>query len=201
MTLTKKKEGITTVPLLGMFLILLILMIVIYITFQESQRICQRTDDAVTISIQGVCLFDRYEYATGSALGKENVCFYPGNENVRYSQGNDVQNMAVTKSACSYAYERFINIMLSNISKNYVVLPTAASGGLASYVKKFQMTNVYEDTVYIYDIISGTTEIITPATGYKSILIVEMDMKLMFPFYGEKNIWFEETGKLEKRIN
>jgi hypothetical protein len=201
MILTKKKDGITSIPLLGMFLVLMILMVVIYVTYQESQRISQRTDDAVTVSIQGVCLFDRYEYATGSMSGKEILCFYPGDDSIRYSPDNDLENMEVTQSACAFAYDRFISVLLSNVSRSYVVLPPAAAGGLASYVKKFQITNVYDDTAYIYDIISGTTEIISPATGYKSILTVEMDMKLLFPFYGETNVKFEETGKLESRIN
>lgn len=199
MRLLKKKDGIATIPILGSFIIFMFLLIFIYICYQESKRLCFRTEDAVIISIQGACLFDRYEYATG-AESKEVVCFYSGVEGVRY-RDDDTYNMEVTKKACFYAYENYKNILVSNVSSNYVIIPSATVGGIAKYVKKFEMINVYKDTAYVYDIISGTTNIITPATNLKSIITVTMEMNMDFPLFGEKIIKIEKIGKLENKIN
>ena len=81
----------------------------------QSQHLRKTThigtvEDAVIISIQGSCLFDRYEYATGSANNKEVVCFYSGIEGMRYNN-DDAYNMEVTKKACSYAYEIYKEIV------------------------------------------------------------------------------------------
>lgn len=201
MRLLVKKNGFATVPLLAIFLVFVLILLGVYISYEESQRMIYRTDDAVTISLQGSCLFDRYEYATGSQLGKEIVCFYPGTESVRYSPGNDAVNLELTKDACSFAYALFLNVLQTNISAQYVIVPSASSGGLSNYVKKFEMTNVYDGTAYIYDIVQGTTKIISPATGMKSILTVEMGLDMQFPLFGMKTIKVDKIGKLELRIN
>jgi len=201
MRLLVKKKGFATVPLLAIFLVFIMILLGVYISYEESQRMIYRTDDAVTVSLQGVCLFDRYEYATGSQQGKKIVCFYPGADNLRYSLGNDAVNLELTKDACRFAYELYLNVLQTNISAQYVVVPSASSGGLSNYVKKFEMTNVYDGTAYIYDIISGTTKIISPAAGIKSILSVEMGMDMQFPLFGIKTIKIDKIGKLELRIN
>lgn len=200
MKLFQKKDGIATIPILGSLIIFMFLLIVIYISYQESQRLCFKTEDAVIISIQGSCLFDRYEYATGSANNKEVVCFYAGIEGMRYKDDN-AYNMELTKKACSYAYEIYKEILVSNIETNYVILPSVAEGGIANYVKKFEMTNVYKGIAYQYDIISGRTNIIVPATNLKSTIAVTMEMDMKFPLFGEKTVKIEKIGKLENRIN
>lgn len=201
MRLFKKRKGNETIPLLGLYMIFIMIILMIYISYQECNRIIQRTDDAVSISIQGVCLFDRYEYATGSMEGKEIVCFYPGDNTIHYDTEDAARNMEITKRACAYAYEKYKSVLLSNISASYVIVPTEAAGGIGKYVIKFQMTNVYDGTAYIYDIISGATEIKPATAGMKSILTVKMGMDMEFPIFGIKNIKIEETGKLENRIN
>lgn len=201
MRLLVKKDGFATVPLLVIFLVFVMILLGVYISYEESQRMIYRTDDAVTISLQGVCLFDRYEYATGSQLGKEIVCFYPGTDITRYVPGDDAVNMERTKEACSYAYTHFLSVLKTNVSEHYVIIPSVSTGGLGNYVKKFEMTNVYDQTAYVYDIISGTTKIISPATGLKSILTVEMGLDMQFPLYGMKTIKVDKIGKLEMRIN
>ena len=194
-----KKDGFATVPLLAIFLVFVMILMGVYIFYEESQRMIYRTDDAVTISLQGVCLFDRYEYATGCASGEEIVCFYPGINTLHYNPNDDAANMVVTKKACSFAYDLFLDVLLSNVSTNYVIVP--AGGSLSNYVNKFEITNVYEDKAYIYDIISGTSRTVTPAAGLKSILTVEMGINMTFPLYGEKTVLFSKIGKLESRIN
>lgn len=201
MRLLVKKDGFATVPLLAIFLVFVMILLGVFISYEESLRMIYRTDDAVTVSLQGCCLFDRYEYATGSQLGKEIVCFYPGTDSVRYNPGNDAVNMELTKDACSFAYSLFLSVLQTNISDHYVIVPSASSGGLGNYVKKFEMTNVYDGTAYIYDIVEGTTQIISPATGMKSILTVEMGLDMQFPLYGMKTIKVDKIGKLEKRNN
>lgn len=201
MMLTKKKDGFATVPILGMFMVFMIILVIVFVSYQESQRICERTDDAVTVSIQSACLFDRYEYATGALSGNKIVCFYPGTDTARYRAGDDEQNMLLTKQACSFAYEQYISLLKANMPKEYVNIPADAEGGIAHYITKFKMTNIYEDTAYAYDHISKTTEIITSADGLKSTLTVEMDINIQFPLYGAKTVRFTETGKLESRIN
>ena len=201
MNLYVKKEGAATIPIAGFFMILMAMTMFVYMSYTESRRICYRIDDAVTMSLQGVCLFDQYEYSTGSMSGKEIVCFYPGSEDIGYVPGNNIENLSVTKAACVYAYECYLRVLKSNMPGHYVIVPPESAGGLSGYIKKFEMVNVYDDVAYVYDIVRDTTRIVTPASGLKSKITVEMEIAMQFPIYGDKVIHIDETGKLESRIN
>lgn len=200
MIVMEKKDGTATVPLLGMLLVISIIFTILYISYVESQKINERTDDAVTISIQGACLFDRYEFSSCSQIGKNVVCFFSGDLSLRYSDFDHDYNMEITKQACEYAYELYENVLIQNLSTRYVILPDENSGGVRSCVKKFEMVNVRNGVAYVYDCVSGSTTFLMSATDMKSTLEVTMEMDMDFPIYGVQSITFNETGKLEYRI-
>ena len=119
-----------------------------------------QADKAVAASLEAAMQYDPYEYATGSQNGKEIVCFYSGSESSRYSSGNDEINMDITQKACVYAYEQYCRTLTENLPEDFT-----------EKINSFKITNVYKDTAYVYDIITGAKNIYSSAGLVSSIEI------------------------------
>lgn len=182
-------------PLIGVAILFIIIFILLYISQYEANRICERTEDAVLESVQGVCLVDRYEYGSLAFVDSEaDICFY-GNGKL-YSDDDD-NNMDVTKAACRFAYNNFLELAKVNLPQNYIV---TGNGGIESFVKSFTIQNIHGNSVYVYDIISHRTDILV-YTDQKSTISVEMEIKMNFPFFGDKILSITQTGLLEDSIS
>lgn len=123
-----------------------------------------QADNAVSVGLATAMQYDQYEYATGSQHGNEIVCFCLGAETAGYSSDNDEINLDITKKACAYAYGQYLQTLNENLPDNFT-----------EEAISFKMTNVYEDTAYVYDIITNSMEIV-PSVGLVSSIEIDTNI-------------------------
>ena len=166
------------IPVLYLFILLLFVLIYLLTHKAKVIQIYDRLDDTVTVSIQAVCIPDRYIPGTYH-WDRQDAVFDSGSRGTAEYYGTNPE--IATKYAAELSYGRLKELLSYN-------LPSTTNGyRIAEYV----LVNVISGTAYKFDMINNLASM-QETNETESYLQVKIEVDLDLPLFG-KTSWSKET--------